>query len=44
MKTFTICAALAALLQEGAPKAGAKAGVILSGGNVDSPLFRSVLD
>ena len=36
-------APLAALLKEGAARAGAKAGLILSGGNVDSPLFRSVL-
>jgi len=36
-------AALAALLQEGATKAGAKAAVILSGGNVDRDVFASVL-
>jgi threonine dehydratase len=36
-------AALAALLQEGAAKAGSKVGLILSGGNVDTPLFQSVL-
>jgi threonine dehydratase len=37
-------AALAALLQEGATKAGKKVGVVLSGGNVDAPLFRGVLN
>jgi threonine dehydratase len=36
-------AGLAALLQEGAAKAGKKAAVILSGGNVDAPLFREAL-
>jgi threonine dehydratase len=36
-------AALAALSQEGAAKAGKKVGLILSGGNVDAPLFQSVL-
>ena len=36
-------APLAALLQEGAAKAGGKVGLILSGGNVDAPLFREVL-
>jgi threonine dehydratase len=36
-------AGLAALLQEGAAKAGKKAAVVLSGGNVDAPLFRDVL-
>jgi threonine dehydratase len=36
-------AALAALLQEGAGKAGRQVGLILSGGNVDAPLFQSVL-
>ena len=36
-------AALAALLQEGAAKAGKKVGLVLSGGNVDVPLYRSVL-
>jgi threonine dehydratase len=36
-------AGLAALLQEGAAKAGKKVGVVLSGGNVDAPLFREVL-
>jgi threonine dehydratase len=36
-------AGLAALLQEGAAKAGKKVGVVLSGGNVDAPLFRDVL-
>jgi threonine dehydratase len=36
-------AGLAALLQEGAAKAGGKVGLILSGGNVDAPLFQSVL-
>ncbi len=37
-------AALAALLKDGAAQAGRKVGVVLSGGNVDAPLFRSVLD
>ncbi|HEY4163533.1 MAG TPA: threonine dehydratase [Dongiaceae bacterium] len=37
-------APLAALLQEGAAKAGRKVGLVLSGGNVDTPLFRSVLE
>jgi threonine dehydratase len=36
-------AGLAALLKEGAAKAGKKAAVVLSGGNVDAPLFREVL-
>lgn len=36
-------AALAALLKEGAGKAGGKVGLVLSGGNVDAPLFREVL-
>jgi threonine dehydratase len=36
-------APLAALLQDGAAKAGRKVGLVLSGGNVDTPLFRSVL-
>jgi len=36
-------AGLAALLKEGSAKAGNKAAVVLSGGNVDSPLFRDVL-
>lgn len=36
-------AGLAALLKEGAAKAGRKAAVVLSGGNVDAPLFRDVL-
>ena len=36
-------AGLAALLQEGAAKAGAKVGLVLSGGNVDAPLFKEVL-
>jgi threonine dehydratase len=37
-------APLAALLQEGAERAGAKVGLVLSGGNVDAPLFREVLE
>jgi threonine dehydratase len=36
-------APLAALLQEGAVKGGRKVGLILSGGNVDAPLFKDVL-
>jgi threonine dehydratase len=36
-------AGFAALLKEGAARAGAKAAVVLSGGNVDAPLFRDVL-
>jgi threonine dehydratase len=36
-------AGLAALLKEGAAKAGKKVGLILSGGNVDAPLFKEVL-
>jgi threonine dehydratase len=36
-------AGLAALLKEGAAKAGKKTAVVLSGGNVDAPLFRDVL-
>ena len=36
-------APLAALLKEGMPRAGRKVGLVLSGGNVDAPLFREVL-
>ena len=37
-------AALAALLKEGAAQAGKKVGLVLSGGNVDAPLFRNILN
>ena len=36
-------AALAALMQERAAMAGRKVGIILSGGNVDTQVFRTVL-
>ena len=37
-------ASLAALLKEGRAKAGQRAGVILSGGNIDTPMLATVLE